>query len=373
MTEMQNGTEEDLERRIEDLLARKKTDIERSLAETIDQEKEKARQRVVVLEKEFQKGKEAIGRLQALLEDVRTATEGVRERVGKHLEQAVHCRVMVRRLTDKIGEECRNAEELRREIDDLLRKTDEETTRVRSELESRYGLSVPFGEMKASGGLGTDQEEALERLSRYRDGLIALDGGDERPTKEAPASPEAHAEALVPDPGSGGNGGDPEAVSRILELRLKTETVPDVGALRVYRNDGYTVLDPGSILEEMGRFIGEARALHERLAEANSAKEQYFFKRDILSRQDFLRKIVQRAVEICEQETCDLPLPTNDVLSVRTLMDFQERLTVGNWSDPDDLRSFEDQVATLRTALAPRLADVGSYGKAILEQLHETL
>ena len=370
MTEMERGTEEELERCIKDLLARKKSDIERSLAETIDQEKEKARQRVVELEMEFQKGKEAVGRLQTMLEDVRTATEGVRERIGKHVEQAVHCRVMVRRMADKIGEECRNAEELGWEIGSLLRKTDEETARVRSELEGRYGLSVPFVEMAALGGIGADLEQALARLSRYRDGLIALDG-DERPAEEAPAPPEARPEAPAAVVGTGGNGADSEAVSRILELRLKTEAIPDVGAFRVYRNDGYAVLDPGSILEETGRFIGEARDLSERLAEAKSAKEQYFFKRDILSRQDSLRKIVRRAVEICEQETCDVPLLTNDILSVRTLMDIEERLNTGNWSDPDDLKSFEDQVVTLRLALSPRLADMGSYGKAILEQLHE--
>jgi regulator of replication initiation timing len=361
MTVTERGTEEDLERCIEDLIARKKSDIERSLAETIEQENEKARQRIVELEKEFQKGREEIGSFQSMLEEVRTSTEGVRERIGKHVEQAVHCRVMVRRMADKIGEECRNAEELGKEIVGLLRKADEETARVRSEFESRYGLSVPFGEMAALGGLGTDLEQALGRLSRYRDGLIALDE-DERPVEEAPAF----------GPGIGGNGVDPEAVSRILTLHLKTETIPDVGAFRVYRNDGYAVLDAGSILEETNRFIGEARALHERLAEAKSAKEKYFFKRDILSRQDSLRKIVRRAVEICEQETCDLPLPTNDVLSVRTLMDIEERLNTGNWSDPCDLRSFEDEIATLRSALSPRLTDMESYGKAILEQLHET-
>jgi hypothetical protein len=371
MIETERGTEEDFERCIEDLLAQKKSDIERSLAETIDQEKEKARQRVVELEREFQKGKEAVGRLQTMLEDVKAAKESVRERIGKRVEQAIHCRVMVRRMADKIGEECRNAEELRREIDDLLRKADEETARVRSELESRYGLSVPFGEIAALGGLGADLEQALDKLSRYRDGLIALDG-DERTAEEAPASPEARADAPVSGPGIEGNGVDPGAVSRILELRLNTEAVSDVGAFRVYRNGEYAVLDAGSILEEIDRFIREAQALHERLAGAKSAKEQYFFKRDILSWQDSLRKIVRRAVEICEQETCDLPLPTNDILSVRTLMDIAERLNTGNWSDLNDLRSFEDQVATLRSALAPRLADIGSYGKAILEQLHES-
>ncbi len=371
MTETERGIEEDFERSIEDLLARKKGDIEKSLAETIDQEKEKARQKVVELEREFQMGKEAIGRLQTMLEDVRTATDSVRERIGKHVEQAVHCRVMVRRMADKIGEECRNAEDLGREIDALLGKADEETARVRSELESRYGLSVPFGAMAALGGLGADLEQALDKLSRFRDGLIALDG-DERPAEEAPASPEARADATASGPGIAGSGVDSEAVSRILELRLNTEAVSDAGAFRVYRNGEYAVLDAGSILEEIDRFLREARTLHERLAGAKSAKEQYFFKRDILSRQEALRKIVRRAVEICEQETCDLPLPTNDILSVRTLMDIQERLNVGNWSDPDDLKSFEDQAAILRSALSPRLADLVRYEKAILEQLHET-
>jgi gas vesicle protein len=371
MTEMTRGTEEDLEQIIGNLLATKKGDIERSLAETIDQEKEKARQKVVELEREFQNGKETVGRLQAMLEDVRAATESVRERIGKHFEQAEHCRIMVRRMADKIGEECRTAEELGREIEGLLRKAGEETARVWSELESRYGLSVPLGEIVARDGLGADLEEALERLTRYRDGLIALDG-DERPAAEAPAPPEAHAEVPAPVPGIGGNGVDPDAVSRILELRLKTEEVPDAGAFRVYRNNGFAVLDAGSILEEMDRFIREAWALHEQLSETKSAKEQYFFKRDILIRQDSLRKIVRRAVEICGQETCDLPLATDDILSMRTLVDIQERLKIGNWSDSCDLKSFEEQIATLRSALSPRLADMGVYGKAILEQLHET-
>lgn len=372
MTEMKDGTEEDLERSIEDLLAQKKSDIEKSLAEIIDREHEKAQQKIAELEKEFQKGKEVVGGLQAILDDVRTATDSVRERIGKHVEQAVHCQVMVRRMAEKIDEECRNAEDLRREIDDLLRKADEEKVRVRSELESRYGLSVPLGEMAVRSGIGSDLEQALERLSRYRDGLVAIDV-DGPPAEAAPASPEpdARAEAPAAGPGPGGNEVDSEAVSRALDLLQKTEAVADVGAFRMYRNNGYSVLDAGSILEEAERFIREARSLHEQLAAAKSAKEQYFFKRDILSRQDSLRKVIRRAVEICEKETCDLPLPTNDILSVQTLMDLQERLKIGNWSDAQDLKSFEGLVATLNMALTPRLADAGSYGRAILEQLHE--
>ncbi len=372
MTETKLGTEEGLGQSIEDLLAQKKSEIERSLAEAIDQEKEKARQRTAELEKEFERGKEALSRHQAMLAEINSATESVRERAAKHVEQAAHCRVMVRRLADKIGEECQNATELGRELEALIEKADEEAASVRADLESRYGLSVPSVDRTARRGLGADLEQALERLSLYLEGLVALEG-DERPAEEAPASPETRVEAPLPGPSAGGNGTDPEAVSRALESRLMTETVPEVGALRVYRNAGFAVLDIASVFEETDRFMREARALHEQLAEAKSAKEQYFYKRDILGRQDSLRKLVRKAVDICEQEPCDLPLCTSDVLSVQTLKDIQERLNVGNWSDPDDLKSFEDQIVTLRTALSPTLADIGTYGKAILGQLHETL
>jgi hypothetical protein len=360
MTESEHGTEQELERCIEDLLAQKKSDIERSLAEAIDQEKEKARQRTLELEQEFERGREALTRHQSMMADVNAATGSVRERIGKHVEQAGHCRIMVRRLADKIGEECQNAEELRREIDDLVRKAEEESARLRAELESRYGLSIPLGETVARGGLGAELEEALKKLSRYREGLLALD------TDELPAE-------AAPSPGIQGNGVDTEAVSRILGLRLTTETLPEVGAFRVYRNGDYAVLDGGSVLEEAGRFIGEARVLHEQLAGTKSAKEQYYVKRDILGLQESLRKIVAKAVEICEGETCGLPLATADILDIPTLADIRERLTTGNWSDPGDLDFFEGRIEALRSALSPRQADTGTYGKAILEQLHEAV
>ncbi len=360
MTETERGTEQELERCIEDLLAQKKSDIERSLAEAIDQEKEKARQRTLDLEREFERGREALTRHQSMMADVNAATGSVRERIGKHVEQAGHCRIMVRRLADKIGEECRNAEELGREIDDLVRKAGEESSRLRAELESRYGLSVPLGETEARGGLGAELEEALKKLARYREGLLALDAGE--PPAEA-----------APSPGIQGNGVDPEAVSRALELRLTTETIPEIGAFRVYRNEEYAVLDGGSVLEEAVRFTGEARALHERLAGTKSAKEQYYIKRDLLGLQESLRKLVARAVEICETEACGLPLSVADILDIPTLTDIRERLNTGNWSDPDDLGSFEGRIEALRSALSPRQAEMGTYGKSVLQQLHADL
>lgn len=360
MTDMENGTEKELERCIEDLLAQKKSDIEKSLAEAIDQEKEKARQRTLDLEREFERGREALTRHRTMMGDVDAATGSVRERIAKHVEQAGHCRIMVRRLADKIGEECRTSEELGREIDDLVRKATEESVRLRSELESRYGLSVPPVEAAIQGGMGADLEDALKKLSRYRDGLMALDAG------ELPAD-------AAPGPGAAGEGVDSEAVARVLELRLTTETLPEVGALRVYRNEGYAVLDGGFVLEEALRFIGEARAKHEQLAATKSAKEQYYIKRDILGLQESLRKLVAKAVELCGAETCGLPLPTVDILDIPTLADIQESLNTGNWSNADDLASFEGRIEALRSALSPRQADMGAYGKAILEQLHEAV
>ena len=323
-----------------------------------------------------------------MLEEVRAAAAGVRERIGKHVEQAGHCRTMIRRLTEQIGEECRTAAELREEIGVLLRKADEETGRVRADLESRYGIAVPFAEVLPEGDIGPQLARDLDDLGRFREGLLALDEGALPPAEgPAPAEPVETAEeaeyASVPAPEpvaqpepvarpevvAEAAGPEAEEVSRRLESLLETESVPEAGSFRVYRKAGRAVLDPNSILDEMARSLEDARSLHVRLAETKSAKEQYFVKRDILARQEALRRTVARVAEACAGGDCNVPAPAGDILGEASLKDLQERLSLGNWSDVHDLGSFEERLESLRTGLAALMANRPAYERAIIEQL----
>jgi hypothetical protein len=362
-------TEEGIERHIQDMLVKKRDEIEKSLAEVIDKEKEKAQQRIEALEKEFQEGKAAIAGCQAILSEATAAAESVRGQIEKHIHQAVHCRLMIQRLAEKIGEECRNAGALEKDIEALFRKTIEETERVSEEFEKRYGLKMPIEGPPLHSGFSAGSTEILAKLSRYLDGLLSL-SRDIFPADEADLPKETGEEIKDSGAGPETDDVDSEAVSNNLALYLKTEAVGDAGTIRVYRKDDDAVLDPVSILEEADRLINESRSFHDRLAEAKSAKELYYFKRDILSRQDNMAKIIRRALEICRKENGDLPTPAKDILNVQTLDDLLGRLETANWSDPDDLKSFEDRIGFLQTALQPKLAEKKVFRAAVCRQIH---
>lgn len=69
MTQSADIPDAGFEKRIEDVIAGKKNEIEKVLVDIIDQEKEKAKQRIAELEQEFQKEKENLNRHRAILEE----------------------------------------------------------------------------------------------------------------------------------------------------------------------------------------------------------------------------------------------------------------------------------------------------------------
>lgn len=382
----------EFEKHIEDVLAGKKDEIERSLAEIIEQEKQKARQKIIEMEQEFQKGKEALRKHQDMLNEVAAAAADAREKIRKHVEQAEHCRTMIRRMADQIGQECRLAGGLRQEVLNLYAKADEETRRLQKELESRYGMTASFPEKPSAEEISREVDREIVELSEFAKGLggpevgkpeaaeplEAICGVDETPRRaEEPAAAESQVEEKpreeaaplpVPDKAETGETEEQE-VARMLEARKMTEFFPGGGELRYYQNDAAIVLDGESLLDQMIRFIEDARTLHTHLEGTKSAKEQFFIKRDILNLQEYLRKIIVRAIKLCEKDTCDLPLQTSDIMNIQTVKDILERLSMGNWSDPYDMKSFGEEIFRLRASLFARTTDQLPYRKSILEQL----
>jgi len=120
----------------------------------------------------------------------------------------------------------------------------------------------------------------------------------------------------------------------------------------------------------MTRLIESAKNRHARLAETRSAKEQFFLKREIIDQQELLRKVVLRAVKLCEKQKGLLPNHTSDIIDVQTLKDILERLNMGNWSDPYEMKTFEDKISALKASLSARTSDRLVYQKSILDQLN---
>jgi len=384
MNEDIKDTEMEFEKHIEDALAGKKGEIERNLAEIIEQEKEKARRKIVEMEHDFQKGKDALRRHKDMLDEVAGAASDAGEKIRKHVDQARHCRTMIQRMAGQIGEECRQAVGIKQDVFKLYAKADEETRRLQQDLENRYGASIPFPQaleaVDFTGGLDREIDELAEfAKSLGVRGEERADAPPEAPVEACSAEPaveveEKPAEQPAPAPEAGpaeGGESDEDKVTGALESWKKTESFPGGGELLFYQSNSTIVLDGESLLDQMIRYIEDAKTLHTHLEETKSAKEQFFIKRDILNLQEYLRKIIIRAIKLCEKDTCDLPLLTSDIVSMQTLRDVLERLSMGNWSDPYDMRTFGEEINKLRASLFARTSDRLPYRKSILEQLSQ--
>jgi len=401
MTQAANIPDAGFEKRIEDVLAGKKNEIEKVLVDIIDQEKEKAKQRIAELEQEFQKEKENLNRHRAILEEVKSAIEDSRGPIRKHIDQAQHFRIMIRRIAAHIGEECRKAGELTRKIQELRRNVDEETARLQATLADRYGIIAPIADSFEMGNINADLEQELRQLNDYMERLSAVAGepagagegameigtgcGDDLQVPEnsglpetavSPETPQREEEsrATVPPPAAAPEGPcertDPDAISGMLEAYRRTESVPNGGEFQYYQKDAAIVLDGESLLVPMTRLIEAAKNLHARLAETKPAKEQFFLKREILNQQELLRKVVLKAVKLCGKETDSLPLYTSDIINVQTLKNILEGLNMGNWSDPYYMKTFKDEISALKTSLSARTSTRLDYQKSILDQLN---
>jgi len=402
MTQAADILDAGFEKHIENVFAGKKNEIEKVLDEIVDQEKLKAKQQIAALEQEFQKEKENLNRHKAMLEAVKSATEDIRGPLRKHIDQARHCRIMIRRMAAQIGEECRKAGELTGKIRELSRKADEETARLLATLADRYGTTIQIADSLDTGNINADLEQELRRLNEYRERLSAEDGEpigagesameigtgceddlqvpeNSGPSETAvmPETPQREEEprgtvpppAAAPEETSGGT--DPDAISGMLEAYRRTESVFNGGEFHYYQKAAAIVLDGESLLAPMTCLIESAKNRHARLAETKSAKEQFFLKREILDQQELLRKVVLRAVKLCEKEAGSLPHHTSDIIDVQTLKDILEKLNMGNWSDPYGMKSFEDEISALKALLSARTSDRLVYQKSLLDQLNQ--
>ena len=388
------------EKRIEDVVAEKKNEIEKVLVETIDQEKVKARQRIAELEQEFQKEKENLNRHKVILEGVKSATEDIRGPLRKHIEQARHLRIQIRQMATQILEECRKAGELTRKIRELSRNADEETALLQARLADRYGTTAPIADSLERSGINADLEQEVSRLNEFVERLsaeigepasdgegvmeIGIGRGDDLQVpenlgpgatvvkSETPQKEEEHLGTVPPPAAPKDTAGvtDLDAISGALEAYRRTESVPNGGEFHYYQKAAAIVLDGESLLAPMTRLIESAKNRHARLAETRSAKEQFFLKREIIDQQELLRKVVLRAVKLCEKEKGFLPHHTSDIINVQTLKDILERLNMGNWSDSYEMKTFEDEISALKAVLSARTSDRLTYQKSILDQLN---
>jgi len=190
---------------------------------------------------------------------------------------------------------------------------------------------------------------------------------------EAPARPEPPLEAPAKPrrddrtPGLGDLSF--QAVFETLEKYRKTEPLDVNGEISYFQNKDRIILDGESLIRAMAMVLENARKQTQKLAQTESPKDQFFLKQELINHQESLRKIFLRWVKMCEKEGGSLPRYTNDIVSFSVLKDILEKLNMDNWSNPDDVRSFEALTVQLKDAFYRKITPPAYYLRSIIEEL----
>ncbi len=154
-----------------------------------------------------------------------------------------------------------------------------------------------------------------------------------------------------------------------LEKYRKSEPTDYNGEISYFKNKDRVILDGESLIRAVSFIQETARKLTQKLAQTESPKDQFFLKQELINNQEILRKVILRAVRMCEKDGAALPRFSSEVLNVGVLKDIVEKLNMDNWSNADDFRAFEEFAGRLKDMFYKRITPPAHYLQSIVEEL----
>jgi hypothetical protein len=401
---------EEIEVQLEKLRRRRIDDIERDLVARINQEKDTARRRREDVEREFEKERNALGEYRAVVKEAEEERDGLLGQAREHFDKVVRLQAEIESLAKATVDEIKKVTEIQQKIEDLRKKTSERAGFLKADLRERFGIvaDVLDEEQKA---LSLDLDQELEKLKKIKE-LLAIEsaavglGGPAEEEKEAGDlasldSPEAArlripenqdliaesaevGEAVEPEaalstpaaveagpatPPSGTEEETEEAVREALEAWRKSEPANGNGEISYFQKDGRVLVDGESFFAAIDKTLDEARRLSEKLGQTQSPKEQFFIKQELINWQEGLRALFLRIIKMTEKKAWELPGYTAAIFNTQGLRSLLERLSLENWSNPDEFESFTAAATGMRDMFLARITPRGPYLRSVKKEV----
>lgn len=385
---------QEIEKQLDNVLSRRRVDIESDLAARIQKEKEAAHKKLNDLEKEFRQEREALVEFRKTIAEVEAERSTILEEIRERTDRALQFQAEVENLSRRTAEEIRKINDLHQRLESLRQQTAERAGFLKKDLREKFGIATEVPEREDSLGREIDLDRELENLKMIRAllaGEIPSVGEEERP-REGKGEP---LESLIPEirdliessafqeeggikpmaledqPEGKSSQGIIGGTSPMESLNALGRTAPADGSgeVRYFQKRQKVLLDPEHLLGAIERSVEESRVLSLKLGETESAKDRFFIKHDLIFAQEELRKLVFGAIKICDKEPPALPGMVLDVLSVKVLRNILDRLSTDNWANPEDLASFDKDIKSLAAALRERTSPREDYLRSVLEEL----
>lgn len=397
---------EDVENQLEKIFNKKKQEIEKELEGKIQLEKEEAKKKIDQIEKELEDEKEALVNYRTTLAEFENNKADTKSQIKEHINKAVQSLREIDTLTAQTLQELIKVSELNGKLEEFHRAAEEKTASLKKDLEEKFGIVTEGLETKELESVDLKQEltklkkikellspeETLEpeakKTTEKRKAGEEIDESEvskeDEPNVEKPETNEV-TESTLPEENEAKDK-DPSAKGELEKTILKGETdfqdafetlakfrkserAKNDGEVSYFQNKDKMILDGESFVSNLNRDLDEAKKLFTKLAQAESPKDQFFLKQEIIRYQKSLRKIILGSVRLCEKETCSLPEYTSDILNMDVLKDILEKVSMENWSNQDDFHSFNAFVKRIKDAYYERITPWAAYLKSVIEEL----
>lgn len=188
---------DDIEKRVGEIFESQKSEVEQTLIEKINREKEEAQKRIEAVNREFAQVRGFLDEHKQAMAALQSTETYLRGEIRGHFDRAVNYQKMMENAAALAGDELEKIGGLNAELEKVRTKAEEEYANLKRNLGGYAGImaQIPVPAPAASGEGVVDWNEEMGKLRKVRDLLATL-----RQPEPSPAGADGDGEATAAAP-----------------------------------------------------------------------------------------------------------------------------------------------------------------------------
>ena len=165
---------DDIEKRVSEIFSAQKSEVEQSLVERINREKEEAQKRIDAVNQEFAQVRGFLEEHKTVMAELQSTEEHLRGEIRGHFDRAVNYQKMMENAAVLAGGELEKIGGLNQEIEKVRVKAESEYVNLKEQLSGYAGIvaQIPAPAVRADDAM--DWTEEIGKLRKVRDLLATL-------------------------------------------------------------------------------------------------------------------------------------------------------------------------------------------------------
>ncbi len=410
---------QEIESQLDKILQKKVGEIDRDLEGRILQEQESAHRRKEEAEKEIKRERETLGEYRTMVRETESERAVLLNEIKEHFRKILHFQGEIEHLAKATADEIKIVNEIQLRLEELRQRTADRAAFLKNDLRERFGIIADVPEdhdvpikmdleleleklrkikellaMESSARIIPELDDVQEEVEAQEEPPASRDEDEEEsedvpeigelielaPTpEEEPTEPEqapAHVglrESSPAEPPPPVREEEPsgleENIAADLETYRRTEPANGSGEIHYFQCGDKSVVDSDQLFAAIEKTLEEAQRLSVKLNVTESPKDQFFIKQELINWQEGLRALFLRIIKMSEKKAWSLPRYTADILNTQILRDFLERLSMENWSNPEEFALFRDSMKELRSRYLSRIEARTAYFRSLKEDI----